>query len=104
MADAPEILTLQRMKRELSIPLSVSDDDELLVGHAFAAIQLCQQWTGLPIKDMALASVPDTFTQAAVLVVRLLYDGIQDVRPTSAIWVLLAPLRVGYQSEVDQQQ
>ena len=94
MADSPEILTLQRMKRELSIPLDVDADDELLVGHAAAAVKFCTTFTGLDIEGMALADVPKTFVQACVICVRLFYDGVADIRPTSTLLHLLAPLRV----------
>lgn len=94
MADAVQILTLQRMKRELSIELSVADDDNLLVGHSIAAVTFCTTFTGLDIEGMALADVPETFVQACVICVRLFYDGVADIRPTSTLLHLLAPLRV----------
>ena len=98
MATALEILPLDRMKRELAIPVLVSADDILLTGHIGAAVDFCGRLTGLDLGAMDAADVPEQLVQAAVILARVFYDGIQDIRITSTIWPLLAPFRVGYRA------
>ena len=98
MATALEILPLDRMKLELAIPLTIRNDDVLLTGHIGAAVSLCAQITGLDLEDMDADEVPPQLIQAAVILARIFYDGIQDIRQTNAAWPLIASLRVGYKA------
>ena len=96
MATALEILPLDRMKLELSIPLAITNDDTLLIGHIGAAVDFCAHVTGLDLVDMDADEVPKQLVQAAVIMVRFFYDGFMDFRPTNAVLPLLIPLRIGY--------
>ena len=98
MATALEILPLERIKRELAIPVDLTHDDVLLTGHVGAAVSLCAQITGLDLEDMDVGDVPPQLIQAAVILARIFYDGIQDIRQTNAAWPLIASLRVGYKA------
>ena len=58
MATALEILPLDRVKLELSIPIPIKDDDALLTGHVLAAISFCAHVTGLDLDAMSADEVP----------------------------------------------
>ena len=94
MATAADVVTLDRLKRELSIPLTISADDELLTEQRAAAVSYCELVTGLAVADMDAADVPPVFSQATVACTRLLYDSIMDWPSQRALFAMLAPLRV----------
>ena len=93
MATALDILSLQRMKRELEIPPAVGDHDVLLQEQIVAAVDFCDRLTGLGVADLDAGDVPASFVQGSVIVTRWLYDGIQNMRETSSFYHLLRPLR-----------
>ena len=85
MATALEILSLERMKLELSVPEAITDDDVLLEGHIDSAVDWVFRQTG---RELA------TTVAACVAVVRELYDGHLNWPNSRALYRLIAPYRV----------
>ena len=94
MATALEVVSLDRAKLELGIPLAIADDDALLTGNIAAAVDFCTRTTGIVLADLAVADIPPLLTQASVIVVRLFYDGISNVRTNNSVFPMLWQLRV----------
>ena len=92
MATGIQILSLDRIKRELSIPPNINDDDILLTGQIQAATDWAFRQTGHDLADTDASTVPDGYVGALVVAVRLLYDGLE-FRQNAAVWSLLAPYR-----------
>ena len=93
MATALDVLPLDRAKRELGVPEAITDDDTLITGNAAAAVDFCTRVTGIDLAELDTADIPPLLTQASVIVTRLLYDGIANMKATSSVFPMLWQLR-----------
>ena len=93
MAIAIDILSLDRAKRELSIPANVTDDDALLTEQIGSAVQWCMETTGHNLSEVDAGAVPEGYKAACVFALRRLYDGLVALPPASAVFALLRPYR-----------
>ena len=94
MATALEVLSIERMRLELSIPPTVHDDDTLLTGHINGAVDWVFRQTGRELATTDAADVPPGLVAACVAVVRELYDGHLNWSNSRALYRLIAPYRV----------
>ena len=94
MATALEVLSLDRARRELSIPAAVHDDDVLLTGHIDSAVDWVFRQTGRELATTVAADVPPGLIAACVAVCRELYDGHLNWPNSRVLYRLIAPYRV----------
>lgn len=95
-----EVVSLDEIKRELRLDPSVTDHDEMLTKQIDAAVAFVSRQIKTPLlTDGETMGVADddparpALQAAVILVVRQLYDGYREIRPTEAFYALIAPWR-----------
>ena len=86
-AESLQILSLERMKSELRIPDDSHDD--LVTGQIVAAWNFVSELTGRGAPDLDNPAL----RSAAILLVRQLYNGYREIRPTEAFYAMVDPFR-----------
>ena len=85
-----DIITLEKIKTELGLPLEITDQDATIESHIAAGVGFVGRHTGQTIT----AESPAALLQAVVLCVRQFFDGYPEIKQTSAIYALIAPYRM----------
>ena len=86
-AESLQILSLDRMRSELRIP--DNSHDTLLTEQIHSALAYIGEVTARGAGDLDHPSLK----AAGVVLVRRLYDGGGEIKPTAAFWALLAPFK-----------
>ena len=88
--EALDFLPLATMKDELRIPAAETSHDVLLTGQVCAAVSFVSIFTDRPtVAELDHAAL----RSAAIILVRLLYDGHRDLKRNSALYGLMDPFR-----------
>lgn len=96
MATALEIVTLERMKTELRIPLTITDHDSIIEGQINSAVNFVSEYTGRKLVDPDRDNIviPAALEMAIIALVRDLYTGTRDLRSYSIINAMIDPFIV----------
>ena len=86
-AESLQILPLATMRAELRIPDDSHDD--LVTGQIVAAFNFISELTGRGYSDLGNPAL----RSAAVLMVRTLYNGGAEIKPSAAVYALVDPFR-----------
>ena len=87
------LVTLERMKQELRIPLTITDHDSIITDQIESAISWVSEATGIDLLEDS-AIIPEALKQAVILLVRDLYTGVRDQKTDSIINAMIDPFIV----------